>query len=371
MSERAGSPPAERPIGELEQVFAFYGAMPTGIAVSHQGRIFVNYPRWGDPVDFSVAELRDGREVPFPNAEINREGLLNDQNHLVSVQSVVIDPEDRLWMLDTGSPLHMDTEHGGPKLVCVNLASNSVTRTILFPTDVALPTSYLNDVRFDLGRGSRGTAYITDSSARGPNAIIVVDLASGESWRRLNDHPTTKAEPLVAFMPIVEGRPFLRRHADGEVGPGAVGGVDGIAISEHGQRIYYSPLGSRYLHSVLAEALVDRGFDDAAVAATLIAEGDKGGGGDGLESDDDGGIYATNYEQNAILRRGANGIWETLVKDPRLLWPDSLAVASNGYLYAIANQLHRQGRYHAGHDLRQKPYALFRIRIDHEPVLLR
>jgi len=36
-----------------------------------------------------------------------------------------------------------------------------------------------------------------------------------------------------------------------------------------------------------------------------------------------------------------------------------------------ANQLHRQARYHNGQDQREQPYALFRIAIDAEPVLLR
>ena len=32
---------------------------------------------------------------------------------------------------------------------------------------------------------------------------------------------------------------------------------------------------------------------------------------------------------------------------------------------------HRQARFHKGQDLRRKPYTLFRIRIDAQPVLLR
>ena len=97
-------------------------------------------------------------------------------------------------ILDTGRPLFQPPQPGGPKLVGVDLASDRVVKTILFPPDVALPTSYLNDVRFDLRRGSEGTAFVTDSSDRGPNGIVVVDLAFGESWRRLHDHPSTKAE---------------------------------------------------------------------------------------------------------------------------------------------------------------------------------
>lgn len=55
------------------------------------------------------------------------------------------------------------------------------------------------------------------------------------------------------------------------------------------------------------------------------------------------------------------------------MWPDTLSVATNGYLYVTPtpNQLHRQPRYHNGQDLREKPYTLFRLRIDAQPLLLR
>src|SRR4051794_22303887 len=33
--------------GDLEQVAALQGSMPTGVTVSQEGRIFVNFPRWG------------------------------------------------------------------------------------------------------------------------------------------------------------------------------------------------------------------------------------------------------------------------------------------------------------------------------------
>jgi hypothetical protein len=55
----------------------------------------------------------------------------------------------------------------------------------------------------------------------------------------------------------------------------------------------------------------------------------------------------------------------------RALWPDTLAVAGDGFLYGTANQLHRQPRFHEGKDLRQKPYVLFRVRIDASPVRLK
>ena len=274
--------PADEPLGVLEPVVYFNGAMPTGVTVSQQGRIFVNFPKWGDDVQFTVAEIKNGNAVAYPDEVFNQTDPDDLAKALVSVQSVVVDPMDRLWILDTGSPLFQPTKYGGPKMVCVHLTNNQVVKKILFPQDVAFPTTYLNDVRFDLRRGSEGMAFITDSSQKGPNGIIVVDLASGESWRRLNDHPSTKAEKLQTFLPIVEGRPFLEHQPDGSVKQGASMGSDGIAISEDGSRLYYCPLGSRKLYSVDTDALADRSFDERKVVDTVTDEGDKGGAADGL-----------------------------------------------------------------------------------------
>ncbi|HSE99358.1 MAG TPA: L-dopachrome tautomerase-related protein [Nitrososphaeraceae archaeon] len=364
--------PTDEPLGVLEPVFYFNGAMPTGVTVSHKGRIFVNFPKWGDDVRFTVAEINNGKLVAYPDETFNQTDPNDLAKALVSVQSVVIDPADRLWILDTGSPLFQPTKFGGPKMVCVDLNNDKVVKKILFPQDVALPTTYLNDVRFDLRRGNQGMAFITDSSQKGPNGIIVVDLASGESWRRLHDHPSTKAEKLQTFLPIVEGRPFLEHESDGSIKQGASMGSDGIAISADGSRLYYCPLGSRKLYSVDTNTLVDRSLDDQKASETVTDEGDKGGASDGLESDAIGNIYLTNYEHNTILRRRPiNREWETVVHDLRLLWADTLSVAKDGYLYVTANQLHRQARYQKGQDIRRKPYTLFRIRIDASPVLLR
>ncbi len=67
----------DEPFGELEAVAYFNDAMPTGVTVSHEGRIFVNYPKWGDDVKFTVAEIIDGEAVAYPNKEINQPEWLN------------------------------------------------------------------------------------------------------------------------------------------------------------------------------------------------------------------------------------------------------------------------------------------------------
>ena len=77
----------------------------TGVAVSPEGRIFVNYPRWSDDVPISVAEIVDGESVPFPDGAWNawEPGLDVTKRH-VCVQSVTFDDQGVLWILDPGSP---------------------------------------------------------------------------------------------------------------------------------------------------------------------------------------------------------------------------------------------------------------------------
>ena len=72
--------PVDEPLGALEPVAYFNGAMPTGVTVSQQGRIFVNFPKWGDDVQFTVAELCKGEAVAYPDAEINH----TDPNNLAA-----------------------------------------------------------------------------------------------------------------------------------------------------------------------------------------------------------------------------------------------------------------------------------------------
>jgi len=116
-TNKAQESPIDEPLGELEPVAYFHGAMLTGVTVSQKGRIFINFPKWGDDVQFTVAELRDGEAVAYPNEAFNKTDESDPAAALVSVQSVVVDPLDRLWILDTGSPMFKPTEYGGPKLV--------------------------------------------------------------------------------------------------------------------------------------------------------------------------------------------------------------------------------------------------------------
>ena len=357
--------PAEKTIGQLEQVFAFHDAMPTGVTVTETGRIFVNFPHWGDDVPFTVGEIRDGKVVAYPDAAINKEDPKDPAKGLISVQSVVADGQGRVWLLDTAAPNFAAPKAGGAKLVAVDLASNKVVKTLVFPANVILPSTYVNDMRFDFRSGKEGTVYVTDSSVSGPGAIIVMDIASGKATRRLSGAKSTSADP--DFKPVVEGQAALvTKGQDGKPKTMAVAS-DGIALSADGKTLYFSALSSRHLFAVPTEMLRDASVSEAQLNAAVKDLGEKGAS-DGLESDANGAVYAGDYEHNGIRKRLADGSWQTIVHDPRVLWPDTLSVGPDGYLYFIANQLQRQAGFHNGKDLREKPYSLLRVKIDAAPA---
>ncbi|QSB20748.1 gluconolaconase [Pseudomonas sp. 15A4] len=357
--------PAEKTIGQLEQVFAFHDAMPTGVTVTETGRIFVNFPHWGDDVPFTVGEIRDGKVIAYPDAAINKEDPKDPAKGLISVQSVVADGQGRVWLLDTAAPNFAAPKAGGAKLVAVDLASNKVVKTLVFPANVILPSTYVNDMRFDFRSGKEGTVYVTDSSVSGPGAIIVMDIASGKATRRLSGAKSTSVDP--EFKPVVEGQAALvSKGPDGK--PKTMGvASDGIALSADGKTLYFSALSSRHLFAVPTEMLRDASVSEAQLNAAVKDLGEKGAS-DGLESDANGAVYAGDYEHNGIRKRLADGNWQTIVHDPRVLWPDTLSVGPDGYLYFIANQLQRQAGFHNGKDLREKPYSLLRVKIDAAPA---
>lgn len=366
-SDSTGQLASEGTIGHIEPVFEFYQSMPTGVTVSQDGRIFVNFPRWGDNVPYTVGEIRNGKVVAFPDAAVNNFDPSRPGETFGSVQSVVVDAANRLWILDTAAPSFSTPVAGGAKVVAVDLATNKVVKTIIFPADVVLPTTYLNDIRFDLRQGKGGVAYITDSSGTGPGAIIVVDLDTGESWRELSGHASTAPDPT--FIPIVEGERFAIRTKGKPPVPFNIS-ADGIAISNDGATLYYCPLSSRHLFSVPTALLRDRSASDDAVGRAVVDLGEKGAF-DGLETDNQGRVYGGDYEHDSIRQRQADGEWKTIAHDPRILWPDTLSVSRDGYLYFTANQLNRQPQFHEGDDQRRKPYTLFRIKIDAGPVILK
>src|SRR3954462_5481285 len=154
--------PKSRTGAALREIFRDDDFQLTGVTVSPSGRMFVNYPRWSDMYLNAVVEVMpDGSSRPSPDERWNGwdRKPATAADHFVCVQSVVVDDEDALWVLDPAAPLLTSPVPNGAKLVQVDLASGRVVRVIGFGPDVVRADSYLNDIRID--RSSQ-TAYITD-----------------------------------------------------------------------------------------------------------------------------------------------------------------------------------------------------------------
>ncbi|KAI0449743.1 major royal jelly protein-domain-containing protein [Xylaria acuta] len=364
----------------LEVVHAYYGQWPTGVTVSSNGRIFSNFPGGLDKTNvyngsnnvFQVGEHTSlTTEVAYPNLEMNHPpgGAINHtttpptsanyQNHLIGVQSVVIDALDRLWILDTGrvqapDGVLLSAAYGGPKLVGVNLTTNEVFKIIVFPPNVAYPDSYLNDVRFDLRpsvtESGQGIGYITDSSSQGHNAIIVVDLGTGESWRHLGLTKSVRGESQ--FISFIWGQPTYYTEGNSPLTTNPTGS-DGIALSADGETLYYGPFASRYMYSVPTARLRDRSPTSELLAQQSIVNNGQKGASDGFETDSNNLIYVGNNELNSInIFNPANGTTYPFVRDPRINWVDTMSIAMDGYLYFTSNQLLEAEK--------TRPFGLFR-----------
>lgn len=343
-----GGPAQGRRSDDLLVTTVFYGPMPTGVTLAGGGsRTFVCFPRWQDPVNYTVARITENGIEPFPDAETNlylpeQPDQYDPREHFVSVQSVVTDRDGRLWVLDTGSINLGPPIEGGPKLWAYDPNTGERLEAIDFSAgDVIKEKTYLNDVRFDLTRSEAGYAFITDS---GEGGIIVVDLATGKAWRKLDEHPSTGPQEVQLKS---EGEPF----------PIQVG-ADGIAIAPGGQTLYYTPLTGRTIFGVPIASLVDPQADAASEVREVAT---KESANDGIAVDARGRIYTTDFEDNAIRRiNPRTGESELLVQDERIIWPDAVYVA-DGLVFFTSNQLPRMPQFHEGQDQRELPYVLFAV----------
>lgn len=128
--------PSEMYFGKFEAVFLFYDAMPTGVTVSETGRIFICFPKWGDDVKFTVAEIVRGTLQPYPSLDANVVSPSNITTSFISVQSVVADGQGTLWVLDTGAPNFSEPIKGGAKLVAVDLNTNTIRSRKIVPNGI-------------------------------------------------------------------------------------------------------------------------------------------------------------------------------------------------------------------------------------------
>lgn len=335
---------------KLEQVFADPTYQLTGVAISAKGRLFTDYPLWAGPHQYSLVEVLPSNQVkPYPDAAMNswKPGE-SGTNKWVCVQAVYIDDDDAMWVIDPAAPKLDTVYQQSYKLVKINMNTNKVERTYSFKGGAVDEHSYLNDVRVDT---KRQIAYITNS---GTGGIVLADLKSGKVRQLLQNHYSVHTDKDFKF--IIDGKEMKQ---DGQP---VKFDSDGIALTPDGNWLYYKPLTDTKLYRIKTEFL----RNDTLPAQKLkgyVEDLGKYVVTDGMIFDKKGNLYVGDPQNSAILQITPDLKMTTLVKDARLIWPDSYSVSKDGYLYVSCSQIQKTPDHNAGVNKRTTPYTIYKIKL--------
>lgn len=326
---------------------------PIGVSLTSSNRLFVSFPKQTTNFQYALTEIIDGKPVPYPDSEWNKTGIEN--SHFVNVQDIFVDAQDNLWVLDSkpssaGSIFGNDEKptQGQFKLLKIDTKKDQIERIYSFD-DLDKTKSGLNDMRID---GKKNLAYLSDP---GQAAIIVLDLKTGKSRKALAGSRFTLADPEVILsyddndMRNENGKPFSSN-------------VNGIALSHDFQYLYFKPINQTNLYCIATEFLADSTLTKQELDAKVEDKGEVGIT-HGLLSDINGNIYLTSSIDYSIKYLSPDGKLHTLVRDPRILWPDSMGIGEDGYLYFSCAQLFKDPQWNKGINKVELPYYVFKVKL--------
>jgi hypothetical protein len=292
--------------------------------------------------------MPDGTFRPFPGDAWNAwQPGADPHQAIVNAHAVHVDAWNHLWVIDDASPRICPPVTGAAKLVRFDLGTDRVARVYRFDADFLPAGSILGHMRTD-GRH----AFVTESHHDA--CIIVVDLETGRSWKKLANHPLTQAD--ASIVPVVQGREF--RATNGQV-PQVH--VDLLELSADGRWLYFAALFGPMLRRVETRHLVNESMSDAELARHVedvvplppLA---------GLARDREDNLYICAWADEAILRlkRGSKTL-EKLASGPRISFPNEGAVGPDGWFYFPASQIHRTARFGDGTSQVQLPYEVLKL----------
>lgn len=323
-----------------------------GVSVSSDNRLFVSFPNQGEHYQYGLTEIIEGKTIPYPNVDWNaHQG--NPAMRFVNVQDIHVDAEDNLWVLDSkpasrGS-IFGDSDEvtlGQFKLLKIDLSDDKVVRVYTFD-DLDKTVSGLNDVRVDT---EKGFAYLSDP---GQAAIVVLDLMNGSTRTVLVQQPFTVADPEIVLT--YEGREMRNRS-----GTPFRSNVNGIALTKDNKYFYFKPINKHNLYRIETRHLTNAGLSDEQLAE-LVEDMGKTVVTHGSVADQKGNIFLTASESYSIMYLAPDGILHTLVQDSRLIWPDSLGIGTDGYLYFSCAQLQLDPQWNDGKNRVEYPYQIYKV----------
>lgn len=333
-----------QPSSKLIEVATFGHFQPIGVAVAPIGnRVFVSFPHQ-KTFKYALVEVNGDQQKPYPDVEWNRFVSMKDRHHFSRIQDLTVDQANHLYVLDAAAG--GGDRDGYFKLVKIDLATNTVQRVYYFD-DLPKNEIALNDVNVD---NDKGLAYLSDP---GSKALIVLNLKTGKSRIVLKNNPAMLAVKGVVLH--IDGKDVINQS-----GQPFVSNVNGIALTPDNHYLYFRAINQMKLYRIATQVLADTSLSDAAreeaiepVATTGICHG--------MIADVHGNIYLSVSPDHAIKYLSKDGKLHTLVKDPRIIWPDSFGIGSDGYLYFSCSQINRLPAFNGGKNRVDYPYRVYKV----------
>lgn len=295
--------------------------LPTSAAVSGKDEIFLGLPRWpGHEATPSLVKIRpDGSLRPFPGGAWNgwRPGA-DGLNAFVFVNTVHIFDGRTIWCVDTGAEVHRHAKPGAQKLVQLDCDTGAVLQIVRFDRAVTPAGARVNDLRFHAS-----LIYMTEN---GLGALIVHDLRTGRSIRRLAGRSVTAEADL-------------------------------IEVSPDGQWLYWAPASGPVFRRIRTRYLTDpRLSDDDLLPRVEVFCRKPSSGGSCMDTL--GNLYISDADRRRIILRSPAGREAVLVSDPGLISPDALFIDRHRTLYIPASQI-QSTRLFRPRDTTHRPFLIY------------
>ena len=340
------------------EVYAKVGGGVGGITYMPDGRMIIGYHPFYSP-EIKVGLLnatRDGT-TPYPNPDWQSckrpDGSQKDPNTCLNwVLGLHTDAKGILWLLDSGQAEPRIT----PKLVGWNTRLNRLERLINIPAPASIPESQHNDFVVD---PKHNVIVIADEAiATGPvgdkAALVVVDLATGQSRRLLQGHDSVMPD-MTRPITVDEGTPNAKAIK-------VYVGVDGIALDRQSEWLYFAPLNKGKMFRIRMADLLNDALSAEQLGAKVQTYADKPNNG-GLTIDARNNLYLTEVGERAIgIIPADTQKYRRFAADKDMVWPDGVTYSPDGYMYSGAAQLPLSAPLNDGKAANKAPYLVYRFK---------
>lgn len=310
----------------------------------YNDKLYLSLPRMkmGVPATLAWIPAISGNDTsprlrPFPNWAMNEEG---DCKNFQSVQSMEIDKNGLMWVIDNGRISNKANSSCPPTLTLIDLKDEKNSFTIYtFPESVASSKSYLTDLVIDDTAG--GYAYITDNSDV-DSGIIVFSKGENRSWKLRESNSMRAAQNAIKIT--VNGTTLDTPT-----------NIDGIALSPRyaladrkiDRNVFYCPLSSYRLYSVPTSVLRDEKMcaQPPQVIIQYVRDvGIKPSQTEGMIMDDAGVLYYGLIGNYSIAQWDSGTDFaltqQIIAKDTNYIqWVDRFAFDDKGNLNVVVNRL--------------------------------